>query len=283
MSRSIPVEPEWLKAGVAGRPAEVDRKNNVLRGYVVAQEGPFKTAGRGEFDLKSLEKIVELMRAGPPAGLKSRFTHPSLSSDALGSYLGRARNPSLDKARTADGQLVNAVRADLHLDPSSFSSPKGNLGQYVLDLAESDPDALSSSLVLRTEKEVRLDKDGTPVRDAKGEPLPPLWRPTRLHASDIVDTGDAVDGLLSADQLDIDGLPDAVVRRASEALDTLFAGQSREVVQTRVSAWLDRYLALRYGELTGLPGPSLQEQADAIRKREHSRRQLLLTRARAGA
>jgi hypothetical protein len=74
----------------------------------------------------------------------------------------------------------------------------GNLGGYVMDLAESDPDALSSSLVLQTEKVQILDEKGRPKKDDKGEDVPPVWLPTKLHASDVVDTGDAVDGFLSA-------------------------------------------------------------------------------------
>ena len=81
------------------------------------------------------------------------------------------------------------------------------LGAYVMDLAESDPDALSSSLVLQRDEELRLDRRGRPLVDNEGIELPPLWRPTKIHASDIVAVGDAVDGFLSADSL-----PDAVVR-----------------------------------------------------------------------
>ena len=46
--------PDRLRANPLGRGAiGVDRENNVLRGYVVAQLGPFKD-GRGEFDVQLL-------------------------------------------------------------------------------------------------------------------------------------------------------------------------------------------------------------------------------------
>src|SRR4051812_5845969 len=109
--KQMPVKPEWLKVqarsiGTEGAP-RVDRQNNVILGYVVAQQGPFKSEGRGEFDGKALRTIVKLMKA-EPTGLKSRFTHPDLSSDGLGKFLGRAKNPRLDVITTkdADGNEV---------------------------------------------------------------------------------------------------------------------------------------------------------------------------------
>lgn len=247
---TMPAKPEWESLAVAGGALGVDRENKVIRGYVVAQRGPFKSTGRGEFDDKSLAMIADMMNAAPK-GLKSRFAHPTLSSDGLGKFLGRARNARVDGDR---------VRADLHLDPSSFATPAGNLGQYVLDLAASDPDALSSSLVVKPKQELRVNPDGTRAKDDKGNPLPPLWRPERLHASDIVDTGEAVDGLLS-----VDDLPDAIQRRGAEMLDSLFAGQPRDVVEARCLAYLARYLDNRYGTLTDCPDDIGGLSADVLR------------------
>ena len=242
--------PDWLKANAAGSPIGVDRKAGeagIIYGYIAAQAGPFKSEGRGEFDMAALKEIVKLMKSAPN-GLKSRFAHPTLSDDGLGKLLGRAKNPRMDtiSTRESDGALkvdeVAVVRADLHLSPTSRKTPSGDLGGYVLDLAESDPDAMSSSLVLTKEDEHRIDKNGRPARDDNGNVLPPLWRPRRLHASDIVDTGDAVDGILS-----VDGLPDKLVRQGAAMLDEQFAGQSREVIKARAKSWLGKYLDRRFG------------------------------------
>lgn len=255
---TLPAVPEWNSALATGRPIGVDDDKKVIRGYVVAQEGAFKSKGRGEFDLQSLRSIKKMMDE-KPGGLKSRFSHPTMSDDGLGKFLGRSKNPFMDKIMKpiGDGKFkeLNVVRADLHLDPSSFTTPYGSLGQYVMDLAKSDPDALSSSLVLKADQEYRLDKQGRPLLDEEGEALPPLWRPKELHASDVVDTGDAVDGFLSVEggtaklSADvIDGLPDAAVRRGVELLDRQFAGQPPEVIRARCEAWLNRYLSYRFGE-----------------------------------
>ena len=230
----------------------MDKEAEIIHGFIVAQEGPFKSEGRGEFDAKALKTIVKMMKDSPN-GLKSRFTHPDMSNDGLGKFLGRAKNPRLDKISVRDSEgakkddEITVVRADLHIDPSSHSTPSGDLGGYIMQLVANDSDALSSSLVLRVEQEYRTDKKGHPEVDDDGNELPPLWRPLALHATDIVDTGDAVDGLLSAN-LDAEGLPDGVVRKASELMDRQFAGKPREFVESRCVGWLTRYLNRRYGE-----------------------------------
>lgn len=242
--------PDWLKAASKGAPIGVDREHSILRGYVIAQEGPFKSDGRGEFDKQSLEAIITLGNA-KPGGLKSRFTHPDMSNDGLGKFLGRAKDLRMDKATDArTGKRVLAVRGDLHFDKTALDTPPEGgkpLGEYVMDLAESDPDALSSSIVVQADQEYRLEKDGTPKKDERGEPLPPLWRPTVLHASDIVDTGDAVDGLLSA-KVDVERLPLAVLWKGEQLLDAVFLDQPRDVIEARLTAYVQRYLNRKFGE-----------------------------------
>lgn len=255
----ITAQSNWLRAGLAkAKPIGVDRENNVIHGYVLAERGPFKSAGRGEFDDDGLRQIVALAKA-KPAGLKSRFTHPSLSDDGLGKFLGRSKNVRMDGPR---------VRGDLHLSAASHTSPSGDLGKYVMDLAESDPGAFGSSLVLEADEKMRLDAKGHPLADADGEPLPPLWYPKVLHASDVVDEGDAVhNGFLSSaslDALDLDNLPDAVQRQGWAMLDRVFAGSDRGVIEARCLAYLNRYLSQKFGEP---PAPAATPRLDALRDR----------------
>lgn len=254
--KTMPAEPQYLRAAVSGRPAKVDREAKALRGYVVAMEGPFKSAGRGEFNAQGLAEIARMGNAAP-RGLRSHYTHADLSSDGLGKFLGRARGFTMGTTVNADGKTVKAVRADLHFDSTAFHTPNGDLATYVMDLAESDPDAISSSLVIRPREEQQLDGKGRPKVDADGELLPPLWFPEKLMGSDIVSVGDAVDGLLSAsipEALDADDF----VRLASLGLDKLFAGQSREVIEARVAGYLDRYLSRRF---PAVPTPRLDALA----------------------
>lgn len=265
------LKPAWQACKSIGRPIGVDRKNNIIHGYVVAQEGPFKSNGRGEFDVKSLASIVELMNANQ-GGTKSRFTHPDMSNDGLGKFLGRVHNPTLSTAIDArTGKEVKAVRADLHFDATALETPPSGgrpLGEYVMALAESDPGALSSSIVVKVDEEYRIEKDGTPTLGEDGNPLPPLWRPKDIRASDIVDTGDAVDSMLSAET--IDGLPLAALWRGSELLDSVFAGQSRDVIEERLTAWLGRYLTGRFGERQS-EVIDQQRDVDTLRRRSRLR------------
>lgn len=254
---------QYLKATAPkAPPLGVDRERNVLRGYVLAQEGVFKDR-RGEFDRAALAEVVRLGNA-TPSGLKSRLGHPTLSDDGVGKFLGRARDLRLGTAADArTGRPVAAVRGDLYFDRTALADPPGGgrpLGVYVMDLAESDPDAISSSLVLKVKETPKTDAKGRPLTDADGEPLPPVWLPTELHASDIVDVGDAVDGLLSAEDLtralSVGLTPelqkvlrfDRVARLGAQLLDGLFAKAAREDVRARALAWLDRYLADRFGD-----------------------------------
>ena len=252
-------------AGAVG----VDREAKMLRGYVVAQVGPFKSPGRGEFDRASLDSIVSLGN-GVTGGIRAHFQHASLCSDSLGKYLGRSRRFRLSTTTNAAGLRVEAVRADLHFDPTALDTPPSGgkpLGLYVMDLAESDPGALSSSIVVQAQKEYRLNKDGTRQRDAAGEDLPPLWRPDKLTGSDIVAEGDAVDDLLSTTD---DTLPDAYVWEGAAMMGRLLTGErfgrmSRREVRDRLSSWVDRILDQHFGP------ERMASTADMVRVRQRMR------------
>jgi len=280
--RKMTATSSWLRASISSSSIGVDRKANILRGYVVAQAGPFKSDGRGEFDLQALEAIATLGNA-KSSGLKSRFTHPDMSNDGAGKFLGRARNLRLDKTTDArTGKRVDAVRGDLHFDKTALEpSPEGGskpLGIYVMDLAESDPDALSSSIVVQADKEERLNKDGSSQVDKDGRPLPPLWRPTALHASDIVDTGDAVDGLLSA-SIDIEQLPLSVLWKGEQLLDAVFLDQPRDVIEARLLAYVTRYLNRKFGEPEPIPAtPRLAERINRQQEMAIAARKMLTVR-----
>lgn len=247
---TIPAKPDMLKAAQVNSDSslKIDRKANILRGYTVAETGDFKDR-RGSFDKNSLKRIVELGNGTPNGvgviderGLKSRLGHPNESDDGLTKHLGRSKNFRLEN----DG---NRVVADLHFAPSALKEPVGGgtpLALYVMDRAEEDPGAISSSLVLRAEKLER--------RGADGKSLPSLWTPKELLASDIVYDGDAVHGdLLSVEALDefMEGserrIPTKLAVAFSQYLDQLFPESDREVLESRIDGWKKRYLSFRFG------------------------------------
>jgi hypothetical protein len=233
---------EWLRADplAAGR-ERVDESQQVIYGVRVAELGAFKSR-RGQFDD---EALLEIARIGSEQekGLKSRLAHPTLSDDGIGKFLGRLK---------VFRRVEDLVRADLYLDPSSFDTPNGDLGSYVMDLADSDPDAFGMSLVLqstkldpKTRKPIdELDEDEW--HDFQKAKQPPIWMPTSLHACDVVDSGDATSAFL-ATSIDTEALPDTLVRQGSALLDQAFAGKSRAEVAARCQGWLTKYLDGRYG------------------------------------
>lgn len=247
---TIKAQPEMLRVAAPkqDKTIGVDREQRAILGYVVAEEGNFKSKGRGRFDVSSLMKLVELGNADP-MGVRQRFQHPTASDDGLGKYVGRASNFRLDKR---DGRTV--VRADSFIDKTAMKAPVNGgtpYGEYLMDLAESDPGALQTSIVVEPEK-IKSEE-----QDELGEQLPPLWIPKHLHASDFVDTGDAVHGdLLSGDTftewLDTGSdrrIPAKLPVVVTQYLDRGFADADREAIETRFQEFLGRYLDGRFGPL----------------------------------
>ena len=62
---------ERLKAQTRTRQIGVDRENGVINGVILAEEGPFKSEGRGEFAAKAITRMVALGKE-TPHGLRSR-------------------------------------------------------------------------------------------------------------------------------------------------------------------------------------------------------------------
>ena len=202
----------------------VSRNNEVIEGFAVVTKGVTHDE-RGEFDETALDKIVELGNQ-PKMGIKSRFGHPNMSSTALGTFLGRVKN------FRRDGSIV---RADLHIDQTAHKTPDGDLAGYIMELAESDPDAFGSSMVIHWDEEYRQEKDGSLTKDEKGNPLPPLIRVKKLMSVDIVDDPAANNGLF--------GMPIFSESVKPSAEITVFLDRFLEQPDAveRVIAFLERY------------------------------------------
>lgn len=161
--------------------ARVDRENRIVYGVSLAQS--VEALGHDILlDETSIGQIVALGNA-KRSGVKSRFTHPGLSSDGLGKFLGRIRD-----LRSENGKAIG----DLHLSDLAFKSPDGNLGDYVLDAADEDPEAFGFSIVfdghgvwkLDDGSEMPLGNDGRPENALNDKPI---VRIEELAACDLVD------------------------------------------------------------------------------------------------
>jgi hypothetical protein len=190
-------ETTWFRGDIArgiDEPQKIDKNTNVIYGFSVMTLGEAK--GHGVFiDDTTFEQCVDFGNKAK-MGIKSRYGHPTMSSEALGTHLGRVKNFRRDGDR---------VRADLNLDPSCFNTPKGDLGSYIMQLAESDPAAFGASIVFKRKYVVkRKDEDGKEVEEEigydegcvepkKGEKV--FARIIKLLAVDVVDEAAANDGL----------------------------------------------------------------------------------------
>jgi hypothetical protein len=159
---------------------QINKDIGIITGCAIAHAT--EAAGRRLlFDMVTLEQLANLGNASKP-GIKSRFTHPGLSSDGLGKYLGRVKD-----FRIHDTRLV----ADLHLADAPANSPEGNLRQYVLDLAQEDPASFGMSVVVSLDKFwKRANGEEVPAKNPKPNDSLyeyPVARITKFHAADLVD------------------------------------------------------------------------------------------------
>jgi hypothetical protein len=217
ISRTVlATKPKYLRAPKAkGGVPSVDRaggfrKQGVIRGASIVTRG--EALGHGLWlDQEFVQSVADGInqRAG---GVKARFTHPGLSSDGLGTFLGRSL-----AARTGDNQAL----ADLHFSKAGHSTPDGDLASYVMDLAQDDPDTFGVSIVfepnLEAEKahftqhggKIKEHDDGCIEWDTTDFQSPdpdnaqnlPHARLASLRATDVVDEPAAnPDGLFHREQ-----------------------------------------------------------------------------------
>lgn len=222
----------------ASRLGEIDTENEVLHDVQITLEG--EALGHGVWlDREFCEAVAEQGNATGDVGLKVRYGHPAMCSDAIGTELGRAKNfRVVDVERTIEGEKVQAagVVADVHLLKSAHSAPQGDIAKHVLETAKEDPKQFGQSIVFTYADWVVKDKDGNrhsykeevsepyakwrkenPDADfedcwAKSDELEKAWLEKsadgkvyavlgKLHGSDFTDTPAATDGIFSTNTL----------------------------------------------------------------------------------
>ena len=120
----------------------IDRDEKTIRNFSVIMRG--EALGHDVWiDETFLRQAVREGNA-KENGIKTRFTHPGLSGDGLGTLLGRTGN-----FRKRDDKVL----ADLKLFESAEKSPKGNIAEYVMNMAEESPDLFGASIVFDRNRE----------------------------------------------------------------------------------------------------------------------------------
>lgn len=220
----------------AQRLGKIDEENEVLHDVQITLEG--EALGHGVWlDREFCDAVAEQGNAMGDVGLKVRYGHPSMCSDAIGTELGRAKNfRVVDLDREVDGQSVKAagVIADVYLLKSAHSAPQGDIAKHVLETAKEDPKQFGQSIVFTYSDWVVKDADGNrhsyndevvkPLEEdlaaqanafaflAKEKELTDAWMEKsadgkvyavlgKLHGSDFTDTPAATDGIFSTGTL----------------------------------------------------------------------------------
>lgn len=164
---------------------QIDRATGTIKGIVIGQKGFDKS---GEYwDSVFLNQLVTAGNS-LPKGLKSRFGHPTMCDTTLGSYIGRYKNFSISKG--ASGKEV--VTADLYLDPICKDAPggRGNLFDYVLNMAEKNNDMFGNSIAFyENERELINETFGAETKSIYA------LRLKTFDSSDLVDSPCATDEL----------------------------------------------------------------------------------------
>lgn len=130
----------------------IDRDNKIIYGVSVCTEGEAK--GHGYFlDNEFIDNVIKFGNSWK-TGVKSRFGHPSMSAESLGTTVGRFKS-------FRKNEKGNQAIADIHF----FKDVKGANDhiEYIMDLAEEDPKSFATSIVFNFGKEYKKDKNGNKI------------------------------------------------------------------------------------------------------------------------
>ena len=204
----------------AGRLGKIDTENEVLHDVQITLEG--EALGHGIWlDRQFCEDVAAAGNATGDVGLKVRYGHPAMCSDAIGTELGRAKNfRVVDLARIIDGKPVvcAGVLADVYILKSAHAAPQGDIAKHVLEVAAEDPKQFGQSIVFTYADWFVVDADGNrhsyneEVEGENAKLSEDEWRAQsadgkvfvtlgKLHGSDFTDTPAATDGIFSTGTL----------------------------------------------------------------------------------
>jgi len=233
----------WFSSGYrAGGFDNVDREAGAVYGVSVTTVGEAKGHGV-QLDAEFVDTVVEQGNAHTQ-GLKARFGHPNMCSTALGTFIGRFKNFRRDG---------DQARADLFLSNAASETPHGDLKEYVLSMAEQEPDMFGTSIVFTPGREYVRGDDGEKVYDFGSTDALPFIECDKLHACDAVDDPAANEGLFSAFSKEtFAGQITEFFDLHPQVFDAL--SNSPEVIEaialhgSKIDEFIDRYKAYRHQE-----------------------------------
>ena len=253
---SVPVRESLFRAAAASVDEDIVQveesggrfSSGIIRGVSLIATG--EALGHEMWiDETTLAQVIEASSLGKH-GVKSRFTHPSMSSDGMGRHLGRIHDVQL-----SDGRVVG----DLHFAESAHNTPDGDLASYVMTLAKEDPNAAGLSIVFEhdfhSEDEFMIANGATLSRGQVDystfqSPDPaniknyPHVRLSKLRAADIVDEPAAnPDGMFDRQSLarDADSFLSFAAGLTKAKPDQIMFGIDAERASQFFTRWLDSH------------------------------------------
>lgn len=206
---SKPQSSRWFKSGKVNfkNAKSVNHESGVIEGVILCQVGEAKGHGV-HLEQEFIDSgIAYAQKYHAEKGMKARFGHPNMSTETLGSEMGRFKNFRVE----ADKMI-----ADLNLFESANLSPtKPKMKDWMLSMADEDPEAIMCSIVFSIGQHYQRNDEGEKYvveyhqRDYSGEWLAKdkkeRYDPDRkifvtlkeLMFTDIVDQGAATDKLFS--------------------------------------------------------------------------------------
>ena len=190
----------------SGEFERIDHDEKVIRGVTLI-EGDREATGHGVYiDMKMIRSVTKQGKESGDLGLKARYDHPSACFSSMGSQLGRLKN-----FRTTGNKSV----ADLHIGEFTKHSPHGDIGKWLLSVAETDPSQVGFSICFIEDE----PEDYSPGEDDDPD-SPEFTLPhARLHTltgADVVDEGAATESLF---EKGIMGRPDYLAEQAQRWLE----------------------------------------------------------------
>jgi len=238
-------------------PERIDLEKGIIYGVSITTMGEAK----GHNVNLDSEFVDETIKQGNALkqGLKIRFGHPNMSSTALGTFLGRAKNFS----RSGD-----IAKADIFLSNSAKEAPGGDLYNYVLNLAKDDPEAFGMSIVFERGDLYQLNDKKEKVYENLDSEEITFVELKKLIASDFVDSPAAnPKGVFS----DFNNM--TMAAQVTEFLDTHpevleHIANNPDIIEKFTQRY-NEYLKLKQGvvmkeEITNNEELEIEESADAL-------------------
>ncbi len=234
---------DWFRGdvlyGIEDNVNAVDRKNEVINNLAVISLGLVK-GHKWYHEGKEIDMYIDNVTLHQVAnlgndsklGIKSRYGHPNMSSEALGTGLGRVKTFVVDEE-------AGKTKATLHLDPSAHKSPNGDLSEYIMSVAESDPDSFGVSIAFQNRPIVKKVKKGdlafSEPEEGDETEFVAFARAEKLFAVDAVDEPAANEGLFGHNFYSDSVIPSHVMTQFFEK----FLADEKAVAKTL--SFLERY------------------------------------------